>query len=813
MKTNQPISPALRVVRLHLTIILGLIVTGFSSIATLRATDYYVDPATGNMSNPGTSALPWSTLEAVFTANKTFVAGDTLRLRNGYHGAPSVKGNNSGIVTIQPDTGAVPKLKKLTFKSGSQWVATDLDICPQNAGAGIYDTGSLVDVQSTCSYITVKNCLIRPASDITGWTVTDWQTKLTKTSNAINVNAAHSTILDNDVFNASFGIVLGKTAVFSLVSGNTITNFYNDAMRGLADDCVFEYNLVQNSYVADSNHDDFFQSWSTDAAGTVGAGTVYRVTLRGNTFLGYTDPAQPLVAQPQGAGLFDGMFQDWVVENNVIASKTYHGISFYGAINCKIINNTVIENPLDVSSSLRPWILVTSHKDQANGTPWPVPSSGNIVRNNITAKGATVIAGGGVADHNVNTTAYTTYFKDYVNFNFDLSATSPARDTGLDTDAPTIDILGRTRTTPFDIGAYEYQATFSGLMGGGEGHSVVLQFNGTVWSWGRNEYGQLGTGNTTNTNAPVQVTGLTGVKAIAVGGQHAIALKTDGTVWGWGRNDFGQLGNGTTTNSSVPAQVSGLTSVASVYSGEQHNFALKTDGTLWTWGQGTYGQLGLGVSGNKTTPQQITTLTSVVSLAGGRTHSLAVKSDGTVWAWGGNSLGELGDGTTTGHNAPIQVTSLSNVVSVGTGGFHSGAVTSSGTVYMWGSNSNGQIGDGTLINKLSPVAISGFADAKKMVGGLYYTKLLTATGNVWGWGSNAQGQLGDNTTVDKSTPVQITSLTGVVDIASGLYHGFQVKPDGSLYMVGYNYRGQIGDGTNTTRKTPVLISGIDLIAP
>src|SRR5207245_7369310 len=89
-------------------------------------------------------------------------------------------------------------------------------------------------------------------------------------------------------------------------------------------------------------------------------------------------------------------------------------------------------------------------------------------------------------------------------------------------------------------------------------HSLALKSDGTVWAWGLNIAGELGNGTNTNSNTPVQVSGLSGVTAIAVGFLHSLALKSDGTVWAWGDNDQGQLGNGTNTSSNTPVQVSGL---------------------------------------------------------------------------------------------------------------------------------------------------------------------------------------------------------------------------------------------------------------
>jgi parallel beta-helix repeat protein len=273
--------------------------------------------------------------------------------------------------------------------------------------------------------------------------------------------APNTKFLLNDLRNLSFGIQVLKTATNSVVSRNRIRDYYNDAIRGLADSCTFEHNTVINQYVSDANHDDCFQSWSTGPTGTVGEGTVRDVTLRGNLFLSHTDRAQPLRASVQGIGCFDGMFENWVIENNVVSSATYHGIALYGAINCRILNNTVIENPVDGSSSIRPWIMITEHKNQADGSPWPVLSSGNLIRNNISAAAASLTATGGLKDHNLTTTAYASYFANYTNFDFSLLPTAPAVNAGDDTGAPLTDIAGSPRSSPYDLGAYEYGAVAS----------------------------------------------------------------------------------------------------------------------------------------------------------------------------------------------------------------------------------------------------------------------------------------------------------------------------------------------------------------
>src|SRR6185436_8988786 len=123
-------------------------------------------------------------------------------------------------------------------------------------------------------------------------------------------------------------------------------------LRGLSDYGKFEYNLIKNFYVANANHDDVFQSWSGGVYGIpVGEDTVTGIEIRGNTFISHTDPNQPLLTEPQAIGCFDGMFKDWIVENNLIITEHWHGISLYGAINCRVVNNTIVENPLNFDTS------------------------------------------------------------------------------------------------------------------------------------------------------------------------------------------------------------------------------------------------------------------------------------------------------------------------------------------------------------------------------------------------------------------------------------------------------------------------------
>ena len=156
-----------------------------------------------------------------------------------------------------------------------------------------------------------------------------------------------------------------------------------------------------------------------------------------------------------------------------------------------------------------------------------------------------------------------------------------------------------------------YMGLASPMVSAGAAHTIALRYDGTVWTWGYNGYGQLGQGNTTTVYSPVQVKSadgssyLTDIIEIAAGAYHNLALAKDGTVWSWGYGSNGGLGNGKTSNSSLPVKVIGVSDMVSIAAGYYNSFAVRKDGTVWSWGYNNNGQLGLGDGTDRTTAQQV----------------------------------------------------------------------------------------------------------------------------------------------------------------------------------------------------------------
>ncbi|OKP92288.1 hypothetical protein A3842_02435 [Paenibacillus sp. P3E] len=289
-------------------------------------------------------------------------------------------------------------------------------------------------------------------------------------------------------------------------------------------------------------------------------------------------------------------------------------------------------------------------------------------------------------------------------------------------------------------------------------HTVMLKDDGTIWSFGYSSHGELGTGNKIDTERePYLNTYIDNVKEIGAGGYFTLALKNDGTVWSYGENNFGQLGNGSTIESVKPVKVSNLSNITRIDAGEGSGGALDKNGNLWVWGQNASGLLGQGDTVNRLTPvlypatkvkdfsigedginvltedgivytsglntygelgigktpktKQLTpaivNINDVIQVSRGETHSLVLKKDGTVWSWGVNSYGPVGDGTTVNAMYPVQVLDsnsqpLQDIVVVNADGRSSVAVNSAGVVYSWGRNTNGQLGiDSTIDQKLA----------------------------------------------------------------------------------------------------------------
>ena len=247
-----------------------------------------------------------------------------------------------------------------------------------------------------------------------------------------------------------------------------------------------------------------------------------------------------------------------------------------------------------------------------------------------------------------------------------------------------------------------------------------------LWTWGDNGSGALGINDTVNRSTPVTtLSGGSNWKQVSGGQGYTAAIKTDGTLWTWGNNGNGKLGTNDDQNKSTPVTTfAGGTNWKQVASGYGRVSAIKTDGTLWTWGQGVFGALGIN-GGSSLTP--------VTTFAGGTnwkqvssvllsTTCTAIKTDGTLWTWGYNAQGQLGINDTTNRATPVTTfaggTNWKQVANTST---HTTAIKTDGTLWTWGNNASGRLGTNDTTNRFTPVTtFAGGTNWKQVSAGGYH---------------------------------------------------------------------------------------------
>jgi alpha-tubulin suppressor-like RCC1 family protein/uncharacterized protein YunC (DUF1805 family) len=302
-------------------------------------------------------------------------------------------------------------------------------------------------------------------------------------------------------------------------------------------------------------------------------------------------------------------------------------------------------------------------------------------------------------------------------------------------------------------------------------HFNMIKNDNTLWSWGYNDFGMLGQNNRTNYSSPVQVgSDTTWDSGGATKYGTSFGVKTDGTLWSWGRNLYGELGlnEGTNAHKSSPVQVPGTTWASGHTKGASSYLTraqIKTDGTLWAWGNNDNGILGQNDIVQYSSPVQIPGTTwSIVGC--NYKNIFAIKTNGELWAWGSNYRGLLGQNQAhnVGHrSSPVQIPGT-NWSKLGGANATMAAIKTDGTLWCWGTGGSGEIGNnigGPGKHHSSPVQVPGTTWSE--IGGGSMEMLATKTDNtLWAWGSNTYGGLGQNNRTNYSSPTQIPGTNWTV---------------------------------------------------
>ncbi len=337
---------------------------------------------------------------------------------------------------------------------------------------------------------------------------------------------------------------------------------------------------------------------------------------------------------------------------------------------------------------------------------------------------------------------------------------------------------------------------------GGQSGLYWRSSNGTLFSWGTNPRGLLGRGAVgAVVPAPGAIPLPKPVAGSAGGRAHGVAVLSDGQVYSWGDNEFGQLGDGTRISRAVPQVVPGLTGVVQVAAGDSHSVALKSDGTVWAWGANHRGQLGAGSSSSapRVGPAQVAGLPRIVLLAAGARHTLALDAAGKVWAWGADDFGQLGRGDTVGtpppEASPREVVGLDGAVSIAAGRHHSAAIISGGVPVLWGGGYAGQLGQGARAGSRAPISLAGLTAIRFLSLGTAHSLALGEDGAAHAWGAGRRGQLAPgagSALADRAQPAPVPGLTNATVLSAGAHHGSAQTADGKVVVWGDNAGGRLG---------------------
>ena len=442
-----------------------------------KAKDFYIYPVNGSMSNDGSQSAPWSTLQGVLDACKVragayktpwattvpetilnkcptgaVTAGDTIYLMSGNQGKVTLNGFlNEDYITVKAYPGQTPTISHLWVTGSSYWRFEGIQFSPSFSPPLVVYPNGIIEIENHSNlgpnnHIMIFNSEIYSVTDSNQWkTLEDWWVNA---SRAIVTRSQHTIIENNRIKNTS-GCVGTISAHNTIIRGNTCDMLSGDMIGvGGTNDLLIEGNTLTNMVPAGEPHGlhpDMVQFSANSELDPE-----LRVTFRRNYVNSLKDYGiHPLVGgNAQGVSGFDGFYEDFVIENNIVAVNSPHGISLYGARNCRIVNNTVVSAasglPYDFGT-----IRTYNHKSGA-------VSSGNLIRNNITNQ-IDISAGTTIVDHNLLNVVKSEHFITPENLDFRLKSTSSAINAGQPTLSPVDDYTGELRDPYPDLGAYEYK--------------------------------------------------------------------------------------------------------------------------------------------------------------------------------------------------------------------------------------------------------------------------------------------------------------------------------------------------------------------
>lgn len=346
------------------------------------------------------------------------------------------------------------------------------------------------------------------------------------------------------------------------------------------------------------------------------------------------------------------------------------------------------------------------------------------------------------------------------------------------------------------------------IVAGGYRHTLTIDDEGYVWGSGNNSNFEIGRQTKAEQNLLVErIDGLERAVSVAAGDSFSLVLIGNGEVWSFGSNEYGQLGHGGIA-SSLPKQIPSLCSIVSISCGVTHAMCINEQREVYAMGRNLYGQLGLGDTKKRDTPVLIPNLSDILQVQCGETHSIFLTYSGVVYSTGTSTYGQLGLTGSSLHKTPEPIPDIPNTIKIVCGVDHSLLLSSEGDLYTFGRNSLGQLGTGDTLNQRTPQKIDlSFIgeEIRELAAGNNHSMLLTTGGTVYASGSNDYGIIGD-TNVKGYTPKfqLIHNLDNVILMENGVNHAI-FKIEDEVWGLGRNYNGQLGSGDSNQKNEPIQI--------
>ena len=341
-------------------------------------------------------------------------------------------------------------------------------------------------------------------------------------------------------------------------------------------------------------------------------------------------------------------------------------------------------------------------------------------------------------------------------------------------------------------------------------HTICLSDSGKVYSFGKNDLGQLGLGHYDSVLHPTHLSTLSKIRAISCGYHFTVCIDEEGIAWSFGENGCGQLGTGNIGTCNNPKQISDIPPIQSITCGGYHTLFIDYNENLWSAGRNDCGQLALGTGITQGKPKQ-TSFTDIVNMSAGFRHSMFQNKKGEIYSCGDNSHGELGweiSEPTDQHQICKIFNQPPNIVQFCCGFHHSLFLDEEGNVFGVGMNAFGCVGIGDSdISRKGLIQIQNIPHIQKLFCSGYSSYLIDFDGNVWSFGLNSSGQLGHFDEENRNIPTKIPSISEIVEISSGScgYHFLAKNSQNEIFVVGNNQYGQLGNDTKTSLSIPEMM--------